>query len=100
LDYLVDPFISTIFFGDFHKIGMLSAFPALVEWEQSRGSVVRGALRAYRAKRDGKTKSPVESLSANDSNLKHRDLHVTDALPSLGSFKEGMGTPLNAWRKS
>jgi protoporphyrinogen/coproporphyrinogen III oxidase len=29
---------------------------------------------------------------SNDSNLKHRDLHVTDALPSLGSFKEGMGT--------
>jgi protoporphyrinogen/coproporphyrinogen III oxidase len=92
LDYLVDPFISTIFFGDPHKMGMHSAFPALVEWERSRGSVVRGALRAYRAKRDGKTKSPVESLSANDSNLKHRDLHVTDALPSLGSFKEGMGT--------
>jgi protoporphyrinogen/coproporphyrinogen III oxidase len=92
LDYLVDPFISTIFFGDPHKMGMHSAFPALVEWEQSRGSVVRGALRAYRAKRDGKTKSPVENLSANDSNLKHGDLHVTDALPSLGSFKEGMGT--------
>jgi oxygen-dependent protoporphyrinogen oxidase len=33
LDYLVDPFISTIFFGDPHKMGMLSAFPALVEWE-------------------------------------------------------------------
>jgi oxygen-dependent protoporphyrinogen oxidase len=92
LDYLVDPFISTIFFGDPHKMGMHSAFPALVEWEQSRGSLVRGALRAYRAKRDGKTKSSAGGPSANDSNLKHRDLHVTDALPSLGSFKEGMGT--------
>jgi protoporphyrinogen/coproporphyrinogen III oxidase len=92
LDYLVDPFISTIFFGDPHKMGMHSAFPALVEWEQSRSSVVRGALRAYRAKRDGKTKSPVENLSAKDSNLQHGDLYVTDALPSLGSFKEGMGT--------
>ncbi len=79
LDYLVDPFISTIFFGDPHKMGMHSAFPALVEWEQSRGSVMRGALRACRAKRDGKTKSPAESLSANDSNLKHGELHVTDA---------------------
>jgi oxygen-dependent protoporphyrinogen oxidase len=47
LDYLVDPFISTIFFGDPNKMGMHSAFPALVEWEQSRGSVVRGAIRAY-----------------------------------------------------
>jgi protoporphyrinogen/coproporphyrinogen III oxidase len=92
LDYLVDPFISTIFFGDPHKMGMHSAFPALVGWEQSRGSVVRGALRAYRAKRNGKTKSPLEGQSTNASNLKHGDLHVTDVLPSLGSFKQGMGT--------
>jgi len=92
LDYLVDPFVSTIFFGDPSKMGMHSAFPALVEWERSRGSVVRGALSAYRAKRDAKTKPSAEARSANDSNLKHRDLHVTDALPSLGSFKEGMGT--------
>jgi oxygen-dependent protoporphyrinogen oxidase len=92
LDYLVDPFISTIFFGDPHKMGMRSAFPALVEWEQSRGSVVRGAIRAYRTKRASNKESPVEGSSANDSNLKHGDLHVTDALPSLGSFKKGMGT--------
>jgi len=92
LDYLVDPFISTIFFGDPYKMGMRSAFPALVEWEQSRGSVVRGAIGAYRSKRDSNTKSSVEGSPANNSNLKHRDLHVTDALPSLGSFKQGMGT--------
>jgi len=92
LDYLVDPFISTIFVGDPDKMGMHSAFPALVEWEQSRGSVVRGAIRAYRSKRDDNTKSAAEGPSANDSNLKYGDLHVTDALPSLGSFKEGMGT--------
>jgi len=92
LDYLVDPFISTIFFGDAQKMGMHSAFPALVEWEQSRGSVVRGAIRAYRSKRDANTKSAAEGPSANDSNMKFGGLHVTDALPSLGSFKEGMGT--------
>jgi len=92
LDHLVDPFISTIFFGDPHKMGMHSAFPALVEWEQSRGSVVRGAIGAYRAKRKANTEPQVEGSSTNDSNLKHGDLHVTDALPSLGSFKKGMGT--------
>jgi oxygen-dependent protoporphyrinogen oxidase len=92
LDYLVDPFISTIFFGDPHKMGMLSAFPALVEWEQSRGSVVRGALSAYRSKRNRNAKSPLaEGSSARDSHSKRGDLHVTDALPSLGSFKQGMG---------
>jgi protoporphyrinogen/coproporphyrinogen III oxidase len=90
LDYLVDPFISTIFFGDPHKMG--SAFPTLVEWEQTRGSVVRGAIRAYRAKRDRNAKSPAEGPSANESNLQHGDFHVTDGLPSGSSFKEGMGT--------
>src|ERR1700719_3367083 len=69
LDYLVGPFISTIFFGDPHKMGMPSAFPTLVEWEQTRGSVVRGAIRAYRAKRDRNAKSPAEGPSANESNL-------------------------------
>ena len=92
LDYLVDPFISTIFFGDPHKMGMHSAFPALVEWEQTRGSVVRGAIRAYRAKRDRHAKSPAERPTANAAKLQHGDLHVTDGLPSGGSFKEGMGT--------
>jgi oxygen-dependent protoporphyrinogen oxidase len=92
LDHLVDPFISTIFFGDPHKMGMHSAFPAFVEWEQSRGSVVRGAIGAYRAKRKANTEPQVEGSLTNDSNLKRGDLHVTDALPSLGSFKKGMGT--------
>jgi protoporphyrinogen/coproporphyrinogen III oxidase len=89
LDYLVDPFISTIFFGDSPKMGMHSAFPAFVEWEQSRGSVVRGAIHAYRAERETNAKSHGDGPSQN---LKHGDLRVTDALPSLGSFKEGMGT--------
>jgi oxygen-dependent protoporphyrinogen oxidase len=92
LDYLVDPFISTIFSGDPRKMGMHSAFPALVEWERSRGSVVRGALSAYRSKRNRNAKAPAEGSSAKDSHPKRGDLHVTDALPSLGSFKQGMGT--------
>ena len=35
---------------------------------------------------------PSLAAEGSSSNLKHGDLHVTDALPSLGSFKEGMGT--------
>ncbi len=35
----MDPFISTIFLGDARKMGMESAFPALVKWEQERGSL-------------------------------------------------------------
>jgi protoporphyrinogen/coproporphyrinogen III oxidase len=92
LDYLVDPFISTIFFGDARKMGMHSAFPALVEWERSRGSLVRGAIHAYKARRAVTAKASSAALTSDDSNLRHGELHVTDALPSLGSFKQGMGT--------
>ncbi len=89
-DYLADPFISTVFFGDANKMGMESAFPALVEWERSRGSVVRGALRAFKAKRD--VEKSGNGASQPDSNAKHGGLYVTDALPSLGSFRGGMAT--------
>jgi protoporphyrinogen/coproporphyrinogen III oxidase len=88
LDYLVDPFISTVFFGDAHKMGMESAFPALVEWERKQGSLVRGALRAR------KTKGPVpkgdSSPQKAGTNPGRDTLRVTDALPSLGSFSSGM----------
>ena len=76
LDYLVDPFISTIFFGDAHKMGMHGAFPALVEWERDAGSLLRGALRAR----------------ARNRNRQKSSLKVTDSLPTLGSFRQGMAT--------
>jgi oxygen-dependent protoporphyrinogen oxidase len=74
LDHLVDPFISTIFFGDAHQMGMHSAFPALVEWERHTGSLVRGALRA------------------RSRNRRNSSLRVTDSLPTLGSFRSGTAT--------
>ena len=89
-DYLADPFVSTVFFGDAQKMGMESAFPDLVEWERSRGSVLRGALRAYKSKRDAKKSG--NGASRRDSHAKHGGLYITDALPSLGSFRGGMAT--------
>jgi oxygen-dependent protoporphyrinogen oxidase len=89
LDYLVDPLISTVFFGDAHKMGMESAFPALVEWERERGSVARGALRARNAKRQA---AKAEASPRQAGTSRDRDaLRVTDSLPSLGSFRSGMG---------
>jgi oxygen-dependent protoporphyrinogen oxidase len=80
LDYLVDPFVSTIFFGDSYRMGMESAFPILVSWERDRNSVVRGALRARKRQKAGNSKP---SFATNG--------RVTDALPTLGSFRSGMG---------
>jgi oxygen-dependent protoporphyrinogen oxidase len=87
LEYLVDPFISTVFLGDSRKMGMESAFPALVEWERSQGSLIRGAIRARRAKRDFQTPGGSSTPRRPEAD---RGLHVTDALPSLGSFTSGM----------
>jgi protoporphyrinogen/coproporphyrinogen III oxidase len=86
LDYLVDPFIATIFFSDAHRMGMQSAFPALVEWERNLGSVARGAIRAYKWKQGTRS-----SRSATQTHTKSGRLVVTDALPTLGSFRLGMG---------
>jgi protoporphyrinogen/coproporphyrinogen III oxidase len=90
LNYLVDPFISTIFLGDAHKMGMESAFPALVQWERNHGSLVWGAILARKAKR----RAPAENDPPPQGcpGTKRNSLHVTDALPSLGSFRSGMGT--------
>ena len=88
LDYLVDPLISTIFLGDAHKMGMESAFPALVEWERKHGSLVRGAIRARNSKRQSRKLDA--SPQRTGTNVKRDSLHVTSALPSLGSFRSGM----------
>ena len=88
LDYLVDPVISTVFFGDAHKMGMESAFPTLVEWERKHGSLARGAIRAGKSKR----LAPSRDTSPRRAGTKsmNKTLRVTDALPSLGSFRSGM----------
>jgi oxygen-dependent protoporphyrinogen oxidase len=98
LDNLVDPFISTVFLGDASKMGMESAFPALVQWERDKGSLLRGALSARKARRNPSTpivaapRSTVRTTTGTDTNGNGNKLHVTEALPALGSFKSGMAT--------
>lgn len=41
---LVAPFLVGVYAGDERKLGAEAVFPALVEWERARGSIVRGAL--------------------------------------------------------
>ena len=92
LDNLVDPIVSTVFLGDARKMGMESAFPALVEWERNRGSLVRGALYARRFKRQDAKSHGASELSTSHSNGNRNGFRVTDALPTLGSFRSGMAT--------
>lgn len=90
LDNLVDPLISTIFFGDSFKMGMQGAFPVLVEWEKNHGSLTRGALRTLRSKR--KARKPASVSAPVDDKPNPALLKVTDALPSLGTLRDGMAT--------
>lgn len=88
LDYLVDPFISTIFFGDPYKMGVESAFPVLAEWERSHGSLVRGAIRARKSRQgDAFYRTPSAPSGPNTNGGR---LHVAESLPSFGSFRSGM----------
>ena len=91
LDNLVDPIISTVFLGDAQEMGMESAFPALVEWERSQGSLVRGALHAREFMQHPSKSGRASRPSAFPSNANHNSLRVTDALPTLGSFSSGIG---------
>jgi oxygen-dependent protoporphyrinogen oxidase len=88
LNNLVDPIIATVFLGDSRKMGMESAFPVLAEWERSQGSLARGALGAWRARRSKRG----NDRSAPRIGAKRGTLRVTQALPSLGSFRSGMGS--------
>lgn len=84
LDYLVDPIVSTVFFGDARMMGMQSAFPALVRWERESGSLARGAFAGRKNKKEEK--------SARNSNPSGSLFSVSANLPPLGSFRRGMGS--------
>src|SRR5262249_39390978 len=87
LSNLVDPLVSTIFLSDPEKMGMESAFPSLVAWEREYGSVARGAIRTRSSRENGA--GTARSRAATGA---RGSLFVTDALPSLGSFRLGIGT--------
>jgi len=88
LENLVDPIVSTVFLGDCYKMGMDSAFPALVEWERRHGSLMRGAIRTWRSKAHQSNSNG--SSSGVGGNGRRDSLRLTDALPALGSFRKGM----------
>lgn len=88
LDYLVDPVVSAVFASEPEEMGVESAFPFLSAWEREHGSLFRGALKAWRGGNGSKPATPAgKPAAANDVT----DPAVTDSLPPLGTFQEGMG---------
>ena len=73
-DGLIDPFVSGIYAGDCSKLSVKSCFPLFNEWEEKRGSLLRGA---WHHKHPSNDQSPfIQSIRR---------------FP-LFSFKEGMET--------
>jgi protoporphyrinogen/coproporphyrinogen III oxidase len=88
LDYLVDPFVSAVFFADPEDMGMDSALPSVARWEREDGSVFRGALKLHGS--NGHHRSSSDSL--RPSPLRSSRVRLSEALPPLGSFQEGLTT--------
>lgn len=53
LDYAVDPFVSGIFAGDPEQLSLQHAFPALLEFEQKHGSLLKGVFKNQKDKKNG-----------------------------------------------
>jgi len=85
LAFLVDPFVSAVFFADPEDIGMEGALPSLARWEREHGSVFRGALKSRTS--NGHRPS---SGGTNPSDHRSSSVRLSDALPPLGSFREGL----------
>ena len=85
LDYLVDPFVSAVFFADPEDMGMESALPSLARWEREHGSVFRGAIKSRNS--NGSHPMPPESTASAHSSSSVR---LSEALPPLGSFSTGL----------
>src|SRR5262249_20122643 len=61
VERLVSPFVSGVYAGDAERLSVQATFVRLAELEAEAGSLLRGALRAARAPRDG-TAKPKRSL--------------------------------------
>ena len=86
LDNVVDPIVETVFMSDPERMGMESALPAFVDFERNHGSISRGAIQARRRQEKKAPATPNHGAR----NEWPTTLNVTDALPSLGSFRSGM----------
>ncbi len=49
--YIMSPFISGVYAGDIKQLGALAAFPKFWKFERDSGSMIRGAMKYMKAKR-------------------------------------------------
>jgi protoporphyrinogen/coproporphyrinogen III oxidase len=71
LEKLVGPFVSGIYAGDPEQLSLRGAFPQLHAAEKSAGSIVRGVMRAARAKKGPRERSALLSFRESNETLIH-----------------------------
>jgi protoporphyrinogen/coproporphyrinogen III oxidase len=71
LEKLVDPFVSGIYAGDPEQLSLRGAFPQLHAAEKSTGSIVRGMMRAARAKKGPRGQPTLLSFRESNETLIH-----------------------------
>jgi oxygen-dependent protoporphyrinogen oxidase len=69
LDRLVGPFVSGIYAGDPERLSLRSAFPQLYEAEKSAGSLIRGMIRAAKAKKGPRERPTLLSFRSGNETL-------------------------------
>ncbi len=70
LDRLAGPFVSGIYAGDPDRLGLRDTFPELYRWEKEQGSILRGAMRSMRERRDsGRPRPTLSAMRSGNASL-------------------------------
>lgn len=69
LERLAGPFVSGVYAGDPERLSLQSAFPQVREAEESAGSVIRGMIRAARARKGRREKPTLLSFREGNETL-------------------------------
>jgi oxygen-dependent protoporphyrinogen oxidase len=69
LEKLVGPFVSGIYAGDPEQLSLRATFPALHEAEKSAGSILRGMMRAAKAKKGPRERPALLSFREGNETL-------------------------------
>jgi len=94
-EYAVDPFVSGIYAGDPQRLSIKNAFPKLYKYEQTAGSIIKGALFSPR---DKSAKLPKGSPRSFTFNFGMRTLIDALHINLGGSVK--ISTPVNSISKN
>jgi protoporphyrinogen/coproporphyrinogen III oxidase len=91
LDRLVAPFVSGIYAGDPERLSLRAAFPQLYEAEESAGSVIRGMMRAAKARKAPRERPTLLSFRDGNETIIQALTAKIGSLLRLGAEVVGIG---------